>query len=128
MEENATGRLDEVSYSLSGVDDDVIGTLLSDVLDGDIVGRVARLWVAFFNDDETIKGSPVLIRQDIMQDLQVVDRDGAATAILKAMPPGTARGRASHRVYSHADHTTEYPDDDFFVNVESVGVKTLTLG
>jgi hypothetical protein len=87
-----------------------------------------RLWLAAFDENMAIIGAPVLLRNDLMNDLSTVDDSGQALAQLEASPPGIARGVASPRVYSDLDHQSEYPGDDFFANVETVGVVAIKLG
>lgn len=126
--ENSDGALDSVTYTLSGVDEAVIDTLVAEMLDGDTEGRLARCWVAFFDEAGDFLGEPVLLRQDVQQDLSTIDDESSTSAALNCSPPGLARGAASTRVYSDADHQAEYPGDDFFKNIETVGVTPIKLG
>lgn len=128
VSEHADGTLDAVSYTLSGVENEIIDTLISEMLDANIEGRAARLWLAAFDPDMAIIGAPVLLRNDLMNDLSTVDEAGQSLARLEASPPGVSRGVASPRVYSDLDQQAEYPGDDFFKNIETVGLVPIKLG
>lgn len=126
--EAADGTLDKITYELSGVDNAIVSTLLSEILDNPIEGRLAKCWIALFNTDMSLIGAPVLLRQDVMAEVSTRDSTGSAMAQVTASPPGIALGRASFRVYSDADQQAEFSGDDFFANIETVGVRKVSLG
>ena len=129
VEESADGVIDRVNYGLTGIDDELAQTVLSDLLDSDFQGRVIRCWLVIFEPDSmTIRGEPIALRQDIMRTISTIDRTGGTEATLEAYTPTAPNGTTGGRVYSDADQQAEFPGDDFLRNVEAVGVKPLILG
>lgn len=127
---SAEAVADEITITLNGLDDDLLGTALNAV--DDVVGRLARFDLQFFNADWEPVGMPRLTTWAIMQPPKISRtaaigyEGGQQTVVLPCENIFYGRDRYPGGTYTDRDQQTRYPGDLMFTFVPSLVNKTVT--
>lgn len=106
--ETAEVKVTETSYELSGITD--LGALDA-FLDNPIRGRIAKAWIAFFDDRERLIPDPLLIDESILDvPTTSVGEDGRAVLVLNATSAIFDFSRARALALTHEQAMADYPD------------------
>ncbi|MAU40967.1 MAG: hypothetical protein CMF31_05025 [Kordiimonas sp.] len=106
IEENSDNREDKVTLSLSGVDPDV----LASVLDDPIQGRTITIWIGLLDNTYQLIADPIILFGGVMDMLEIQDGK-TGTISLHCESWARTDGRNIERRFTPDDQKLEYPDD-----------------
>lgn len=113
----------QVTFTLSGVDEDILALAIGDT--ADVEGRTVTVYLQLFDDDWQVEGDPIPIWWGIMQPPRIT-----ANASMRAISVpaenlfyGRARPRAGR--YTDRDQQKRFPGDRFFDRVGALVSKPI---
>ncbi len=124
VRESADGRQNGVNITLSGVDNDLLGSVLTE----NYQGRSAKMWVVFFDSSYAIVDDPVQFFGGIMDVMSTADGDPNGIITVQCESREAQLRRPSVSFLTNQEQQRLFPGDLFLGFVQELQSKEILWG